>query len=126
MEITKKFLIASNNNEILGAIDLPDGYNNINIDSEELEEMRVQFIEEFFNDLFNDRTHGSLTKFNFLFPLLQRTALSIGIWDRDISVNFHTSDAFATVEIYGSDGMMTFHIIEIESLRNLTKISNSI
>jgi len=126
MEITKKFLIASNTDEILGAIDLPNGFDTINIDSEELEEKRIQFIEMFFIDLFNDRTHGILTKFNFLFPSLQRTALSIGIWDHDISVNFHTSDAFATVEIFGSDGMMTFHIVEIESLRNLTQISNSI
>ena len=126
MEITKKFLIASNTNEILGTIDLPNGFDNINIDSEELEEKRIQFIEEFFNDLFNDRTHGHLVKFDFLFPFLKGTASSIGIWDREITVNFNTCEAFATVEIFGDDGMMTLHIVEIESLRNLTQISNSI
>ena len=126
MQLTKSFLIATNNNEILGTIDLPNGFDLVNIDSEELEEMRIDFIEMFFINLFNDRVHGNLTKFNFLFPLLQRTALSIGIWDHEITVNFHTADAFATVEIFGSDGIMTFHIIEIETLRNVTQISNSI
>lgn len=126
MQLTKSFLIATNNNEILGTIDLPNGFDLVNIDSEELEEMRIDFIEMFFINLFNDRVHGNLTKFNFLFPLLQRTALSIGTWDHEIAVNFHTADAFATVEIFGDDGMMTFHIIEIETLRNLTQISNSI
>ncbi len=126
MQLTKKFLIATHDNEILGTIDLPNGFDLVNIDSEELEEMRTQFIEKFFNDLFDDRSHGYLVKFDFLFPFLKGSASGIGIWDREIGVNFKTAQAFANVEIYGDDGMMTFHIIEIETLRNLTQISNSI
>jgi len=126
MQLTKKFLIATEDNKILGTIDLPNGFDLVNIDSEELEEMRIQFIEKFFNDLFDDRSHGYLVKFDFLFPFLKGSASGIGIWDREIGVNFKTAQAFANVEIYGDDGMMTFHIIEIETLRNLTQISNSI
>ena len=126
MQLTKSFLIATNDNTILGTIDLPNGFDLINIDSNELEEMRIQFIEKFFNDLFIDETHGHLVKFDFLFPFLKGNASNIGIWDRKITVNFNTCEAFATVEIFGNDGMLTFHIIEIETLRNLTKISKSI
>jgi len=126
MQLTKKFLIATEENKILGTIDLPNGFDLVNIDSEELEEMRIQFIEKFFTDLFDDQSHGHLVKFDFLFPFLRGNASAIGIWDRSIDVNFKTSQAFANVEIYGDDGMMTFHIIEIETLRSLTQISNSI
>jgi len=118
----KNFLITSEDNELLGTMDLIDGIGEQNQDN------RMNQIHSFFSNLLNDSKHEALSKFSFLFPAFALEIKQIDIFNkRDIEIiNEDDLSENTTVNIKGDDGSIQFNIIAVDTLRNLSVINQSI
>jgi len=118
----KNFLITSEDNELLGTIDLIEGIGEQNQDN------RINQIHSFFSNLLNDSHHGTLNKFCFLFPAFALEIKQIDIWNkRDIEIiNEDDLSENTIVNIKGDNGSIQFNIFPIETIRNLSIINQSI
>jgi len=118
----KNFLITSENNELLGTMDLIDGIGEQNTDN------RINQLNSFFSNLLHDSHHGSLNKFCFLFPAFALQIKRIDIFNkRNIEIISEDDLSENTiVNIKGDDGSIQFNIIAFDTLRNLSVIDQSI
>jgi len=116
------FLITSEDNELLGTMDLIGGLGEQNQDN------RNTQIHSFFSNLLNDPHHGTLNKFCFLFPAFTLEIKQIDIFNkRDIEIiNEDDLSENTIVNIKGDDGTIQFNIIAVDTLRNLSVINQSI
>ena len=118
----KNFLITSEDNELLGTMDLIEGIGEQNTDN------RINQINVFFSNLLNDTHHGTLNKFCFLFSAFSLEIKQIDIFNkRNIEVISEDDLSENTiVNIKGDDGCIQFNIIAVDTLRNLSVINQSI
>ena len=107
------FLITDDENQILGKLEL-------SINSEKREKEMIKF----FNDLINDDKHEFLQKFGFLFPRFQQKIQDIDILNkRDFQVIWDNHKQDCELIIWGDDGLISFNIIELTNIKDLTTLN---